>query len=413
MRRVFILLLDSLGIGSSKDSKLFGDDGSDTLGHIAEKCFLGKANQGRSGVLRIPNLTKLGLAESAYQATNRFPLGLNRNLPIISSYAYASQVSSGKDTISGHWEISGVPILFDWYYFRNKFESVSTDLVNQIIFDSNISGIIGNCHASGTDVLDIYGETHILTNKPIFYTSSDSVLQIACHENFFGLQKLYELCLKVRKILNNKKYKVARVIARPFLGEKKGSFFRTNNRKDFSIKPIDDTVMVKLIRENLGTVISIGKVSDIFSNVGISYSIKSNGIINSFNKIIKEIKKAKNNTIIFANFVDFDSLWGHRRDVSGYAKGLELFDQNLPKILEIITDKDLLIITADHGCDPTWKGSDHTRENIPILLYQKNKKSVFLGHRKTFSDIAQTIASFFSLSKMNYGKSMVSNELTF
>ncbi|WP_343152676.1 phosphopentomutase [Buchnera aphidicola] len=407
MKRVFILVLDSLGIGSSLDAKNFGDKGANTLGHIAEQCFLNKANKERVGTLKIPNLTKLGIAEAAYHSMGRFPLGLNKITDIVGSYAYASQISSGKDTISGHWEISGLPVLFNWDYFKKKTNSIPINLIKRIVVDANISGLIGNCHASGVDILNIYGEEHINTKQPIIYTSADSVLQVACHEIFFGLEKLYNLCLIIQKILNDNKYKVARVIARPFIGEKKGYFFRTNNRKDFSVKPIGDTVMLKLIKEKLGKVVSIGKINDIFSNVGITSSIKAYGLINLFNATIKEIKNAKDNTIVFVNFIDFDSLWGHRRDVSGYAKGLELFDQNLPRILKIITNKDLLIITADHGCDPTWKGNDHTRENVPILLYRKNKKSIFLGHRKTFSDISQTIAHFFSLSKMMYGKSML------
>ncbi|CAL4325264.1 phosphopentomutase [Buchnera aphidicola] len=411
MKRVFILVLDSLGIGSSLDAKNFGDNGADTLGHIAEQCFLNKANKNRFGSLKIPNLISLGIGEAAYKSTGRFPLGIKKVINTIGSYAYASQISSGKDTISGHWEIAGVPVLFNWDYFKKKINSIPVNLIKKIITDSNISGVIGNCHASGTDILEIYGEEHIRTKKPILYTSADSVLQVACHEKFFGLEKLHKLCLIIRKILNKKKYNVARVIARPFIGEKKGCFFRTNNRKDFSIKPIDDTVMVKLIKEKFGKVVSIGKISDIFSNVGITSSIKANGLIDLFDATIKEIKYAKNNTIVFVNFIDFDSLWGHRRDVVGYAKGLELFDQNLPRILQKITDKDLLIITADHGCDPTWKGSDHTRENVPVLLYRKNQKSNFLGHRKTFSDISQTIADFFSLSKMVYGKSMLLKKL--
>ncbi|QCI16188.1 phosphopentomutase [Buchnera aphidicola] len=407
MKRVFLIVLDSFGIGSSIDAYKFNDVGANTLGHIAEKCFLGEANIKRQGSLYIPNLIKLGLIHAAKESTGTYPIGFNGNNKLIASYAFASEISSGKDTTSGHWEITGVPVLNNWFYFKDKSNSISLDLLNKIIKKSELKGIIGNCHASGTDIIYNLGEEHIETGKPILYTSSDSVLQVACHENFFGLSNLYKLCKTIRSILDKNKYNVARVIARPFTGKDKRDFQRTSNRRDFSIKPFAKTVIQKLIDEKNGKVIAIGKVSDIYAGVGISRSIKSNGLDELCNTTIREMKSARDNTIIFTNLVDFDSTWGHRRDVSGYARGLEFFDSKLPEIISLVQKNDLLILTADHGCDPTWKGTNHTRENIPILIYFPGIKNRFLGHRKTFSDIGQTIAKYFLLSDMLYGESML------
>ncbi|QCO71081.1 phosphopentomutase [Buchnera aphidicola] len=407
MKRVFLIVLDSFGIGSSSDAEKFNDVGSDTFGHIVEKCFLGKANIGRKGSLYIPNLVRLGLINAYKESTGKYPLGFKNNLNIIASYGYASEISSGKDTTSGHWEIAGVPVLDNWFYFKNKKCSFPNHLLEKIINQSEVTGFIGNCHASGTDIINRLGEEHIKTKKPIVYTSSDSVFQIACHEDFFGLLNLYKLCETVRAILDQYKYKVARVIARPFIGNNKLNFQRTGNRRDFSIKPFSTTVIKKLIDEKEGQVVAIGKVSDIYGGVGISKEIKSTGLNELCNATINEMRIAVNNTIIFTNLVDFDSSWGHRRDVAGYAKGLEFFDYRLSEIINLVQKNDLLILTADHGCDPTWKGTDHTRENVPILIYSPNIKKHYLGHRKTFSDIGQTIAKYFLLTEMQYGQNML------
>ena len=406
MKRVFLIVLDSFGIGSSSDANEFNDVGSDTFGHIVEKCFLGQANIGRKGSLYIPNLVKLGIIHAYKESTGKYPLGFNLSSNIIARYGFASEISSGKDTTSGHWEIAGVPVLDNWCYFKEKQYSFPNNLLEKIINTLELTGFIGNCHASGTDIINNLGEEHIKTKKPIIYTSSDSVFQIACHEDFFGLTKLYELCETVRFILDKYKYKVARVIARPFVGNNKSNFQRTGNRRDFSMKPFSKTVLEKLIDEKKGQVIAIGKVSDIYSGVGISKKIKCTGLNELCNATINEMKKAINNTIVFTNLVDFDSNWGHRRDVSGYAKGLEFFDSKLSEIIRLVKKNDLLILTADHGCDPTWKGTDHTRENVPVLIYSPDIKQHFLGHRKTFSDIGQTIAKYFLLTDMPYGQNM-------
>jgi len=400
------MILDSLGIGSSFDAENFNDSGSDTFGHISRECFLGNANKGRTGLLNIPNLSKLGILEASKMSTGVYPLGFSK-VDLIGSYGLASEISSGKDTTSGHWEIAGVPVLDNWFYFENKKNSFPDELIQEIIITSKIPGILGNCHSSGIEILNVFGEEHIKTGKPIFYTSADSVFQVACHEFKFGLSKLYKLCEIIRIILNKNGFKVARVIARPFFGESKLNFQRSGNRKDLSMEPFDDTVMIKLIKENQGAVVGIGKVSDIYAGVGITKKVKAVGLEELCNSTVMEIKKARNNTIIFTNFVDFDSNWGHRRDVSGYAQGLEFFDFRLSEIINLVKKTDLLIITSDHGCDPTWKGSDHTREYIPILIYYPGIKKKFLGHRETFSDIGQTIAKYFLLSDMKYGKNML------
>ncbi|CRK85758.1 Phosphopentomutase [Candidatus Providencia siddallii] len=406
MRRLFIIVLDSLGIGSSEDSYKFGDNGSNTLGHIAESCFFGDISD-HSKYLYIPNLTKLGLGKAAEEASGSFPLGLDYKTKIIGAYAYASAVSSGKDTPSGHWELAGVPVLFNWGYFLDKKNSFPKKLLDILIKKANLFGFLGNCHSSGTVILSKLGEEHIKTCKPIFYTSADSVFQIACHEDIYGLNKLYELCKIVRNELTEGNYNICRVIARPFIGNNAKNFIRTGNRYDLAMPPPGRTVLKKIIDEKNGKVISIGKISDIYANIGITKTIKATGINSLFDETVKEIKNASNNTIVFSNFVDFDSLYGHRRDAAGYAKALELFDYRLPEILGLVKSGDILILTSDHGCDPTWYGTEHTREYIPVLIYGPDIIPKNLGYRKTFADIGQTIAEYFSLSPMEYGISML------
>lgn len=406
MKRVFIMVLDSFGIGATPDADRFGDAGANTLGHIATACAQGKADKGRKGKLYLPNLTLLGLGKAAEGSSGTFPIGLDEDAEIIAAYGYASELSSGKDTPSGHWEIAGVPVLFEWGYFAQEKNSFPQQLLDKLVEEANLPGYLGNCHSSGTVILDQLGEEHMKTGKPIFYTSADSVFQVACHEETFGVKNLYQLCEIVRKTLDDGAYNIGRVIARPFIGNKAGCFERTGNRRDYSVEPPAPTVLKKLVEEKAGEVVSIGKIADIYANVGITKQVKATGIEALFAASIEEIKKAADNTIVFTNFVDFDSSYGHRRDVAGYAAGLELFDRRLPEMLELIENDDVLIITADHGCDPTWPGTDHTRENIPILIYGPKIKPGALGHRQTFADIGQTIAQYFGLSPMAYGKTL-------
>ncbi|UMB77528.1 MULTISPECIES: phosphopentomutase [Dickeya] len=407
MKRAFIMVLDSFGIGSAADAERFGDAGSDTLGHIAQACAQGKADVGRQGPLRLPNLSRLGLGKAAEGSTGQFPPGLDEQADIIGAYAYASEISSGKDTPSGHWEIAGVPVLFDWGYFLDEHNSFPQALLDRLVERAGLPGYLGNCHSSGTVILDQLGEEHMKTGKPIFYTSADSVFQIACHEETFGLEKLYELCEIAREELTDGGFNIGRVIARPFVGDKAGQFQRTGNRHDLAVEPPAPTMLKKLVDEKNGTVVSVGKIADIYANVGITKKVKATGIDALFDATLKEMEQAGDDTIVFTNFVDFDSSYGHRRDVPGYAAALELFDRRLPEMLARVTGDDILILTADHGCDPSWPGTDHTREHVPVLIYGPNVKPGDYGHRTTFADIGQTVTGYFGLSPMDYGQSIL------
>jgi phosphopentomutase len=298
MKRAFILVLDSFGIGATADAEKFGDVGSDTLGHIAEQCEKGLAdNDQRQGALRLPNLSKLGLAMAHKESTGRFAPGLDADAEIIGAYGHAAELSSGKDTPSGHWEIAGVPVLFDWGYFTDKANSFPKELTDRILERAGLDGFLGNCHASGTQVLDDLGEEHMKTGQPIFYTSADSVFQIACHEETFGLDRLLELCQIAREELED--YNIGRVIARPFIGPGKGQFERTGNRRDLSVEPPSATILQKLVDEKGGQVHSIGKISDIYAGCGITKKTKATGIPALFEATKEAIKEAGDNTIVF------------------------------------------------------------------------------------------------------------------
>lgn len=398
-RRAIILVLDSLGIGASADADKFGDVGSNTLGSIARAAASGAANVGRSGPLQLPNLSRLGLGHACELSSGYFPEGMDPAAPV-AAYGYARELSSGKDTPSGHWEIAGVPVLFDWGYFHDKQNSFPQALLDELVAKAGLPGYLGNCHASGTEILDRLGEEHMASGKPIFYTSADSVFQIACHEESFGLERLYELCRIAREALGP--YNIGRVIARPFVGSGKGQFSRTGNRKDLAVEPPAPTVLQKLAEAG-GEVVSVGKIADIYAHVGITQKYKATGLDELWDTTLAALKTTPGNSIIFTNFVDFDSSYGHRRDVAGYARALEQFDARLPELLAAMGDDDIVILTADHGCDPTWPGSDHTREHIPVLCYGKQVKPGSLGERATFADIGQSVASWLGLPAMNYG----------
>ncbi len=398
-RRAIILVLDSLGIGASADADKFGDVGSNTLGSIARAAASGAANVGRSGPLQLPNLSRLGLGHACELSSGYFPEGMDPAAPV-AAYGYARELSSGKDTPSGHWEIAGVPVLFDWGYFHDKQNSFPQALLDELVAKAGLPGYLGNCHASGTEILDRLGEEHMASGKPIFYTSADSVFQIACHEETYGLERLYELCRIAREALGP--YNIGRVIARPFVGSGKGQFSRTGNRKDLAVEPPAPTVLQKLAEAG-GEVVSVGKIADIYAHVGITQKYKATGLDELWDTTLAALKTTPGNSIIFTNFVDFDSSYGHRRDVAGYARALEQFDARLPELLAAMGDDDIVILTADHGCDPTWPGSDHTREHIPVLCYGKQVKPGSLGERATFADIGQSVASWLGLPAMDYG----------
>jgi len=407
MKRAFIMVLDSFGIGATEDADRFGDAGSDTLGHIAEACAKGEANTGRQGPLNLPNLTRLGLAKAHEGSTGTIPAGMDGNAEIAGAYAWAHELSSGKDTPSGHWEIAGVPVLFDWGYFSDTENSFPQELLDKLVERAGLPGYLGNCHSSGTVILDQLGEEHMKTGSRFSTPLRTRGSRSPCHEETFGLDRLYELCEIAREELTNGGYNIGRVIARPFVGDKTGHFQRTGNRHDLAVEPPAPTVLQKLVEEKDGQVVSVGKIADIYAHVGITKKVKATGLDALFDATVKEMKEAGDNTIVFTNFVDFDSSWGHRRDVSGYAGGLELFDRRLPELLALVEEGDIIIFTADHGCDPTWTGTDHTREHIPVLIYGPNVKPGSLGHRDTFADIGQTLASYFGTSPMEYGKNML------
>lgn len=406
MARVIIVVLDSFGIGAAADAERFGDVGADTFGHIAAACAAGNAEQGRSGKLRIPNLVQLGLAHASYGATGRWP-ELATALPQHpqAAYGWAQEISTGKDTPSGHWELTGVPVLFDWGYFEQPQNSFPSALLEALVERGGLPGYLGNCHASGTEILQRLGQQHIETGKPIIYTSADSVLQIAAHEQSFGLQRLYQLCELARELLEP--YNIGRVIARPFAGTDASTFKRTTNRRDYSLPPPAPTVLEKLTQAG-GQVISIGKIADIFAHIGISKAIKGSGIAHLTELTIEAMDTAPERSIIFTNLVDFDSEFGHRRDIDGYARALEHFDTLIPSLLAATKADDVLLFTADHGNDPSWPGSDHTREYIPLLVYRPGISATNLGRRQSFADVGQTIAEYFGLSAMDYGTSFLS-----
>jgi len=407
MKRVILLIMDSFGVGASQDADKFGDEGADTFGHIVEACRNGRADQAglRQGHLDIPCLTSLGLYELASASRGSRLEDADPSPTFKGAYGYAQEKSSGKDTPSGHWEIAGLPVLYDWGYFPKTEPCFPDELIEKLIKQNNLPGVLGNCRASGTTIIQELGETHIKTGKPIVYTSADSVFQIAAHESYFGLDKLYEMCEVTRKLVD--KYNIGRVIARPFLGESAEDFKRTANRKDYATPPHDLTLLDRLIDAG-GEVIAVGKISDIFAGKGISQKIKADGNMALFDATLKALETAGDRSLIFTNFVDFDSSYGHRRDVPGYAAAIEAFDKRLPELIQNLQEDDIVIISADHGCDPTWPGTDHTREHIPVLVFGPKVKSVDLGKRETFADIGKTIAEYFEILGIEAGHSFLS-----
>jgi len=404
MKRTIIMMLDSFGVGAASDAKDFGDIGSDTFGSIAKACFEGKADIGRQGPLKLPNLCSLGLAMAAKESTGSFPAGFSDDVEIIGAYGHADELSTGKDTPSGHWEMAGVPVLSEWGYFSELTNSFPEELTDKILDRAGLSGYLGNCHASGTAILKELGDEHMRSGLPIFYTSADSVFQIACHEASFGLENLLTLCQIAREELEP--YNIGRVIARPFVGTGPSDYARTGNRRDYAVEPPAKTVLDKL-KDAGGEVVSVGKIADIYAHCGITKKIKANGLEALFDATLEQVKLAGDRTIVFTNFVDFDSHYGHRRDIAGYAAALEYFDSRLPELFAILGDDDLLVLTADHGCDPSWPGSDHTRERVPVLAYGAGLAAGSLGRRKSFADIGQSIASYFELEAMEYGESFL------
>ncbi|WP_027833964.1 phosphopentomutase [Maritalea myrionectae] len=405
MPRVILCVLDSFGIGGAPDAAEFGDEGANTLGHIAEKCAAGEADQDglRQGPLQLSNMDMLGLGLAAQAASGEIPAGLSGEQRG-GVWANASEVSKGKDTPSGHWEIAGVPVSFDWGYFPETEPCFPPELVEKLVEKAGLPGILGNKHASGTTIIAELGEEHIKSGKPICYTSADSVFQIAAHEEHFGLDRLYDMCEIARKLLDP--LNIGRVIARPFVGNNSEDFQRTGNRRDFSVLPPEPTLLDRA-KEAGRKVLAVGKISDIYAAQGVTHKIKASGNMALFDATLDAMDMAENGDLIFTNFVDFDMEYGHRRDVPGYAAALERFDRRLPEIVSKMQPDDLLILTADHGCDPTWPGSDHTREQVPVLCFSPILKKASAGGRETFADIGESVASWLKLPAGPHGKSFL------
>lgn len=400
MKRAIILVLDSLGLGSSADAHRYGDNGADTLGHIAEACAEGNAdNSQRQGPLNIPNLLRWGLGAAA-NASRGKPLPVASVIPQ-GAYGYAREVSAGKDTPSGHWEICGLPVPFEWGTFPSQENCFPSSLLQNLVTQGQIGGTLANKHTSGTEVIKEFGEEHLETGFPICYTSADSVFQIAAHEQSFGLGRLYELCKVAKRLVDP--LDITRVIARPFIGTCSDDFERTANRRDLTTPP-NGLTLLDFIQTAGGQVVSVGKIADIFANQGVSYTVKGSDNMALIDQLLSQMKLAHEG-LIFVNLVDFDSKFGHRRDVAGYALALEQLDKRINEIENQLNTDDLVLITADHGCDPTWPGSDHTREHVPVVFYGNKVKNNNLGERSSFADMGQTIAHHLEIDPLPYGKS--------
>lgn len=383
-KRIFLIVMDSVGIGEAPDAEKFGDKGSDTLGHIAE----------RMNGLKMPNMGKLGLSNI------REIKGIEKSEKPLAFYTKMQEASSGKDTMTGHWEIMGLNISTPFRVFPDGFPD---ELISELESRTGRK-IIGNKPASGTEILVELGEEHMKTGALIVYTSADSVLQIAAHEEIVPIEEQYRICKIARELTLDEKYMVGRVIARPFVGEP-GAFQRTANRHDYALKPFDRTVMNEMKDAGLD-VIAIGKISDIYDGEGVTESLRTVSNMDGMDKIVQTLDMDFTG-MSFLNLVDFDALFGHRRDPEGYGKALEEYDARLPEVFEKMKDDDLLIITADHGNDPVHHGTDHTREYVPLLVYSKQLDGKELPLRETFADLGATVAENFQVKMPKYGKSFL------
>lgn len=404
MPRALLIVLDSVGIGGAPDAARYGDEGADTLGHIAEACADGRGDREglREGPLRLPHLTALGLGLACQGATGCVPPGLAPSGPVEGAYGHAVETAAGKDTPSGHWEIAGVPMPEDWGHFPDTRPAFPSELTERLIAQAGLPGILGNRHAAGIAIVEELGAEHVRTGKPICYTSADSVFQIAAHEEAFGLERLYDVCLIARRICDD--HRVGRVIARPFLGSAAEGFKRTPRRKDFSVAPPGDTLLDRL--EAAGrTRVSIGKIGDIFAHRATGREVKAHGNAACLDAALEALASLPDGGLVFANLVDFDTEHGHRRDVPGYAAELEAFDARLPGIRAVLRDGDLCLVTADHGNDPTWPGTEHTREQVPILAFGPGVPPGPIGRRATFADIGASVAAHLGLAPKDAGTS--------
>lgn len=399
MTRAFLVVIDSVGCGGAPDANAFGDTGANTLAHIAQACAAGQADTGRAGPLTLPTLDALGLGAAIRLASGDATPGLAATPT--GTWGAATEISKGKDTPSGHWELAGLPVPWDWHYFPDTDPSFPCDVSELVCYAAGTGGILGNRHSSGTTIIAEEGARHIQTGWPICYTSADSVFQIAAHEDHFGLDRLLKLCSDLAPTFHA--MKIGRVIARPFVGSPEAGFTRTTNRRDYAILPPEPT-LCDWVQDAGQHVYTIGKIGDIFSGRGIDEVRKGPDDV-LMTHLSDLVDTAVDNSFTFANFVEFDSLYGHRRDVAGYARALEWFDTAITPILARLHADDLLIITADHGNDPTWTGTDHTRERVPVLMVGggANRPLGQVG----FADIAATIAAHLNVPAHGLGRSFL------
>jgi phosphopentomutase len=403
MARALLIVLDSVGIGGAPDADRYGDAGADTVGHIAEACAAGRGDRPglRAGPLRLPNLAALGLGLACGGATGRVPPGLAPAVEPQALWGHAVETAAGKDTPSGHWEIAGLPVPEPWGHFPDTRPAFPAELTTALIVRAGLPGILGDRHASGTAIIDAFGAEHVRTGKPICYTSADSVFQIAAHETAFGLERLYETCRIARALCDP--YRVGRVIARPFVGSEAEGFHRTSRRKDFSVTPPADTLLDGL--EAAGrAVVSVGKIGDIFAHRATGREIKPAGNAACLDAALEAFSALPEGGLVFLNLVDFDTEHGHRRDVPGYAAELEAFDARVPEIHAVLKSGDLCVITADHGNDPTWTGTEHTREQVPVLAFGPGLAPGSIGRRDTFADIGASVAAHLGLPPLGAGR---------
>lgn len=395
--RVFVFMMDSFGIGGAPDAGKYANEGANTLGHIAA------VNLG----LKIPNLLALGLGAAAKGASGVFPaVGAQppAALRLPSKFGHAREISVDKDTVSGHWEMAGLPNLQGWGHFPPQYPSFPAELTNALANEAGLAGILGNKAASGTVIIQELGEEHIRSGKPICYTSADSCFQIAAHEKYFGLERLYDVCETAYRLVQS--YHIGRIIARPFVGERAGEFVRTANRRDYAAQPFGETLLDRLNAAG-HEVIAVGAINDIYAYRGITKGVRAAGLEALWDATLREMKTAPSGSLVFTNFEDFDMLYGHRRDVKGYARALEYFDRRLPEILPFLQNDDLVFITADHGNDPTYAGTDHTREQVPVLMFGRKAAAEDIGQRDTYADIGQTIAAYLEIRPLDYGVSFL------
>ncbi|KPQ07720.1 MAG: phosphopentomutase DeoB [Rhodobacteraceae bacterium HLUCCA12] len=399
MSRAFLIVLDSVGIGGAQDAAAFGDQGANTLGHIAEECAAGRADTGRKGPLQLPVLDRLGLGHAVELASGQRAPGLGARPQGL--WGAATESSRGKDTPSGHWELAGVPVPWDWTYFPSTGPAFDDALVETVKHHAGTDGILGNRHAAGLAIMRELGAQHLRTGWPICYTSADSVFQIAAHEQAFGLKRLYRLCADLAPVLHARR--VGRVIARPFTGDPETGFTRTGNRRDYAIAPPHPTLM-DWAREAGRTVHAIGKISDIFSGQGISHSHKGPDDAALVQHLHRLAGDAEAGSLTFCNLVEFDSLYGHPRDPAGYARALEWFDAQAGAFLARLKPGDLAVFTADHGNDPTWFGTDHTRERVPVLAWGHGAGEI---GPCAFVDVAASVAAHLGLDRRGPGRSFL------